>query len=116
MATKSKKGVETPKIFFWAEILATYFFSVDKCPAKIWAKSVTYRSPKWKSYIESPKIEILVFTISTVKIDLSKSIFTDWKIENFTILDLESKDQKCSETARLSEFIIRAAFLILPCV
>ena len=60
MATKSKKiGVETPKNFFSDDILATYFFSVDKCPAQIWAKSVTYGSPKWKSYMESP---ILYFT------------------------------------------------------
>ena len=41
MATKSKTGVETPKKIFLPKHLATYFVSDDKCPFKIWAKSVT---------------------------------------------------------------------------
>ena len=60
MATNSIIGVEPPKNLFWDEILATYFFSVDKWPAKIWAKTVTYSSPKWKSYMESAKEEVRI--------------------------------------------------------
>ena len=64
MAKKSKTGAETPKNFFLAEILATYFFSVDKCLAKIRAKSVTYSSPKWKSYMESPFYNIVFYEVT----------------------------------------------------
>ena len=40
--------------FYACKNLATYLFSNNKCLAKIWAKLVTFTSPKWKSYMESP--------------------------------------------------------------
>ena len=45
---------QNQKNFFLAKILATYLFSDNKCPAKIWRKAVTFTSPKWKSYMELP--------------------------------------------------------------
>ena len=55
MAMKSKTGVETPKKFFLSWNFGHLLFFGEQIPAKIWAKSVTYSSPTWKSYMESPQ-------------------------------------------------------------